>query len=178
MNRNTLISRINKSLTTKSGEIAQKYESDLSALLSDINIVFRPFYWRNKGRGAHDSTQTLQAMLEALKLPYTAGNDAPRGGRDGDYIVLASNAKKSLRGAVNGLFIYKRKLYCYDGELAADTPVSRNMIFDLLRYKSDVKKVMGDAKVLPFSDVKNKMPYRLYDLECMLKIREIKNAEK
>lgn len=177
MNRKTFIERA-QALYTKKGEIAIKYEWILSNIISDANTIFRPFHWRNHGASASEKAQDIHTVLQALRLSYIDGNDAPRGGRDGDYIVLTSNAKKALRGAVKGLFIYDRKLYCYDGELSGDIPVSRNLIFDILRYKSDVKKVMGDAKVLPFSEVKNKMTWRLYDLECILKIREIKKAEK
>lgn len=177
MNRKTFIERA-LALYTKKGEIAIKYEWILSNIISDASTIFRPFQWRNHGASASDKTQDIRMVLQALRLSYIEGNDAPQGGRNGDYIVLTPNAKKALKGAVKGLFIYDRKLYYYDGELSGDIPVSRNLIFDLLRYKSDVKKVMGDAKVLPFSEVKNKMPFRLYDLECILKIREIENTEK
>lgn len=176
MNRKTFIERA-QALHTQKRELAVKYEWILSNLISDANTIFRPFHWRNYGASASDKTQDIHTVLQALRLSYIDGNDAPRGGRDGDYIVLTSNAKKALRGAVDGLFIYDRRLYCYDGELPADTPVSRDLMFDLLRYKSDVKKVMGDAKVLPFSEVKEKLNrYSLYELERTLKVREIKKT--
>lgn len=172
MNSETFVKRA-QALYTKRKKISIRYLWILSSLVTG-GTTFHPFRWYNSGTNFSDKTQYVLNVLEALKLSYVRGNDAPRGGCEGRYIALTPNAKRALRGAVNGLFIYNRKVYCYDGELPPETPVSRSLAFDVLRYKEYVKKVMGDAKVLTFSEVKEKAgEFHAYKIECALKVRAL-----
>lgn len=54
------------------------------------NHTIRPTEW--KGRGRHislaDHYYDCIVILEAAKIRYNACNDAPRGGKEGNYIIL------------------------------------------------------------------------------------------
>lgn len=50
----------------------------------------RPVYYSGKGQYVtiHDETCTIKTILDKIGIKYTIGNDAPRGGRYGDFIQV------------------------------------------------------------------------------------------
>lgn len=57
---------------------------------------------KSKGSGRYttnvDSTEATQRLLNALGLTFTVGNDAPRGGKLGDFIRLTDAAQAQIAG--------------------------------------------------------------------------------
>lgn len=92
-----LKSRIEKHLTTKSGSIAAKY-SDAIYLIQHPEKVLRPCSWsRSKGHmNLRDSSFNTIQGLKAIQIDYVSGNDALRGGREGDFICLSAKGKRQV----------------------------------------------------------------------------------
>lgn len=58
--------------------------------LENNKTMIRPARYSGRGRFATalDYTSDVRRILDAAKIKYNAGNDAPRGGKDGNYIIL------------------------------------------------------------------------------------------
>ena len=95
MKKETLQKRIEKHLYTKGGKLAKKYE-DVIVLLNNPERIMRPIYWGYKGRTLHDGSANLEFGLQALGIDYEAGNDAPRGGKNGYYVKLTSKGRRQV----------------------------------------------------------------------------------
>lgn len=59
-------------------------------LKKDGNAVLRPCWTNGSGRFIRNSDHTddLCRLLNALRVRYTRGNDAPRGGSTGNFIKI------------------------------------------------------------------------------------------
>ena len=95
MKKETLQKRIEKHLYTKGGKLAKKYE-DVLVLLNNPERIMRPIYWGYKGRTLHDNSANLEWGLHALGIDYEAGNDAPRGGKNGYYVKLTAKGRRQV----------------------------------------------------------------------------------
>lgn len=56
------------------------------------NNIIRPVYTRGSGKWTNiaDHSAETTRLLDALKIKYIAGNDAPKGGRCGYFIKIIS----------------------------------------------------------------------------------------
>lgn len=96
MKATTLEAKIQKHLTTKKGAIKDKYSFYKDFLVQG--------YWFGKswkGRGRHISLSdtSYRAAIEicdALGIDYSLGNDAPRGGKEGDFVEITKNGKRQI----------------------------------------------------------------------------------
>lgn len=84
---------------TKSGTLNKHY----SNALSGSRFVFKtkriyPCYWSGSGNyiNLKDYTVYVTNLLSCLGYKYSLGNDAPRGGRQGDYIQVSPKAYEAL----------------------------------------------------------------------------------
>lgn len=59
-------------------------------LKKDGNAVIRPCWTNGSGRFItnSDHTDDLCRLLNALRVRYTRGNDAPRGGKTGNFVQI------------------------------------------------------------------------------------------
>ena len=80
---------------------------------TDQNVYLHPVHV-NKGKGfvnLIDNLEEIKKILRSIKCPFAQGNDAPRGGRTGDYIKFRkSDLLKSLQasfGIEKGRAIYR-----------------------------------------------------------------------
>ena len=95
MKKETLQARIKKHLYTNGGKLAKKYE-DVIVLLNNPERIMRPIYWGYKGRTLHDGSANLEWGLHILGIDYEAGNDAPRGGKNGYFVKLTSKGRRQV----------------------------------------------------------------------------------
>ena len=95
MKKETLQKRNEKHLYTKGGKLAKKYE-DVIESLNNPEHVMRPIYWGYKGRTLHDNSANLEWGLHILGIDYEAGNDAPRGGKNGYFVKLTSKGRRQV----------------------------------------------------------------------------------
>lgn len=51
--------------------------------------IYRPTRWINNGRVLQDDSDYIKGYLTAKGIMFECGNDAPRGGKDGNYIKPA-----------------------------------------------------------------------------------------
>lgn len=69
---------------------------------TDQSVYLHPVHV-NKGKGfvsLIDNIEVIKELLRSIKCPFTKGNDAPRGGRTGDYVKFyKSDFLKSLQAA-------------------------------------------------------------------------------
>ncbi len=96
MNKEIFTKRL-KSLTTKQGLLETKYVDIIDDIMNSDK--FHYFRWvGNQNRKPYKmNRESLYAIvLNALKLPYTRGNDAPRGGQEGNYFMLDHHAIQAL----------------------------------------------------------------------------------
>lgn len=58
--------------------------------LGNNKTTIRPAHYSGRGHfvTALDYTSDVRRILDAAKIKYNAGNDAPRGGKEGNYIIL------------------------------------------------------------------------------------------
>ena len=96
MKKETLQKRIEDKLYTKSGKLQKKYEDVIDILLHP-DRKFRPFCWGYKFRSLHDRSSNVAEGLKAIGIDFEEGNDAPRGGLNGNYIVLTSKGKRQSK---------------------------------------------------------------------------------
>ena len=98
MTTNTAKKRLaDAGLFTKKGEIVARYNSIIYALAGGVTR-FHCCRWRRNGRRhqLQDESEKIRRVFNALRLPYTEGNDAPRGGREGDYLEITAAARRAL----------------------------------------------------------------------------------
>lgn len=84
-------------LLRKDGKLKVVYEEVISWLVYHPSAKARPFTWRNYGRSARDFTQYYWDVLSVLNIDYNYGNDAPRGGKEGNYIVLTKKGQRRIK---------------------------------------------------------------------------------
>ena len=96
MKKETLQKRIEDKLYTKSGKLQKKYE-DVITILLHPERKFRPCCWTNKGRSLRDYRMNVTEGLRLISIDFESGNDAPRGGLNGNYIVLTSKGKRQSK---------------------------------------------------------------------------------
>lgn len=70
-------------------KITKAYRLIIDALENNKTMI-RPAHYSGRGRFATalDYTSDVRRILDAAKIKYNAGNDAPRGGKEGNYIIL------------------------------------------------------------------------------------------
>lgn len=96
----TLDSRIKKHLTTKAGLVAKKYDKVMDMLMRPNTKLYLVGWSIGKGYLSIKGVSTYNATIEGLKLlgvDYEVGNDAPRGGKVGDYIQLTKKGKRQVK---------------------------------------------------------------------------------
>lgn len=101
----TLRKRIATRLTTKDGALKKRYEH-IWAFILHAGTRYHGKTWRRSGRHVtlEDSRhRALREALDLLGLDYATGNDAPRGGAEGDYIELAPKGLRQTRELREGL---------------------------------------------------------------------------
>ena len=98
MKRETIEKRIAENLMTKKGELMKKYSAPLFWLKYYGNRT-HTCRWHKSGRhfSLEDKTDNYTDMLKALGIDYTEGNDAPRGGEEGNYIELTAKGKRQVK---------------------------------------------------------------------------------
>lgn len=97
MKKETIIKRLTDAkIITKKGKInAFYYDSCRFLFHAKESSHFHLKSWYNKGAALKDTNHwRMIDLLKALKLNYSVGNDAPRGGVEGDFIYVH---KKELR---------------------------------------------------------------------------------
>ena len=93
----SLAKRIEENLTTKSGSIKLIHTEALN-LIQNPKSTCRPCY-RTRSKGycnLHDSSHNVTSTLDLLRVDYETGNDAPKGGKAGDFIKLTSKGKRQV----------------------------------------------------------------------------------
>lgn len=102
MRTNTFINRIKDVAMTKRGKIAVRYLDAISTIEYMANgKAMYPYHWsRNAGRCRLDGETEVGntvVLLGKLGIKLSWGNDAPRGGKEGDYMYLAKAEIKKLK---------------------------------------------------------------------------------
>lgn len=93
MKRETLAKRINK-LNINHCSVAYQVLAELAGIKNFYRIrannIVRPTWYSGYGRFAKtfDYSLDIRAALTACKIKYVEGNDAPRGGKSGNYIKI------------------------------------------------------------------------------------------
>lgn len=82
-----------KILLTKKGEINKTIKSMIENCKLDGNKI-RTGYYSGSGRftSKHSAQSTITDLLKAQGYKYTTGNDAPRGGADGEFVKVSKIA--------------------------------------------------------------------------------------
>lgn len=97
MNANTFYKRL-QALTTKEGKLKARYSQALWKLLNYPKNKIFPRKWVQNGRHSEllDYAASYIEFFNALGLSYTTGNNAPRGGKTGYFILLTPEALRRL----------------------------------------------------------------------------------
>lgn len=92
MKKETIQRRLKKANANK---CAASYRLLTEWLNTEGNHVIRPCWTSGRGRFTTnlDYTQQLENLLTLLKVRYIVGNDAPRGGKSGNYIYIILNER-------------------------------------------------------------------------------------
>jgi hypothetical protein len=96
MKKETLETKIKASLYTKKGTLADRF-----SFLPDFLVAgkWHGKNWRGTGRYLSLSDTQYRAAIEIcekLGLDYTLGNDAPMGGKNGDFVALTEKGKRQV----------------------------------------------------------------------------------
>lgn len=109
----------------------------------DARVCLHPVHV-NRGKGfvsLIDNLEEIKKILRSIKCTFTEGNDAPRGGRTGDYVMFyKSDFLKALQAAFGvdkGREIY-RELHMYKEitreEMAAVAKVEDKILSSMIKY--------------------------------------------
>ena len=93
--------------TTKKGEIKKKYLKMLFHLCHFPTERRRTFQWFNKGKSHRDTHYNDIECLNLLGIDYGYFNDAPKGGQNGNYIVITI---KGFNRALPFIRAYKKEV--------------------------------------------------------------------
>ena len=87
-----------KLVLTQKGEVHQHYLSAIQNCRFDGNKIYYSS-WKRNGRHQTlvDYSFKIIQILQAQKYKFELGNDAPRGGKDGNFIKVSSTARKFLQ---------------------------------------------------------------------------------
>ena len=97
MKKETLKKRIYSELVTKSGKIRDKYRMAIAMITEPNAGRWHLTHWSNKGRSLSDHRPDTREALELIGIDYELGNDAPCGGRNGDYIALTAKGRRQVK---------------------------------------------------------------------------------
>lgn len=88
MKKETIKKRLNRIQDVSKNSSAYKLLNEW--LESDENYIIRPCWISGRGRFATnlDYTGSLSYLLTQLRVRYEVGNDAPRGGKTGNFIRI------------------------------------------------------------------------------------------
>ena len=98
MKAKTLRDRVAQHLTTKAGTINKRYAHVLGFIAQGKGARYHGARWHGHGRTLSDSDHwNLIKALKLIGVDYVTGNDAPRGGREGDYVELTAKGLRQTR---------------------------------------------------------------------------------
>ena len=99
MKAETLQKRIEMRLTTKTGKIMEKYKEVIDIISNPDCDKWYLTEWRGRGRkrSLSDRMPNAKEGLYLLSIDFETGNDAPRGGREGDYIALTAKGRRQVK---------------------------------------------------------------------------------
>lgn len=95
-----LKSATKKLILTAKGEVSKNFVNALfCARFEDNTRKIYPCKWFKNGRNfaCTDKTETITSVLKAQGYKYEEGNDAPKGGLEGNYIKLSAKAYEFLQ---------------------------------------------------------------------------------
>lgn len=145
MKAKTLESRIQKHLTTKTGSIAVKYELAMELIRKPYNVM-HPVSWSfGKGHANLLGVSKLHNAMEALDklgIDYDWGNDAPRGGRAGDYIRLTEKGQSKVKDY--NLKLNEKLMLQKAAEIAEREENERILNEKLENYKNIIPRIDGE----------------------------------
>ena len=93
--------------TTKKGEIKKKYLEMLFHLCCFPTERRRTFQWFNKGNSYRDTHTNDIELLTLLGVDYGYYNDAPKGGQNGNYVIVT---QKGYNRALPFIRAYKKEV--------------------------------------------------------------------
>ena len=101
MNTQSFIKRI-AFACTKSGQLNKRYETAINIIdVMSQNKTYHPLRWVKNGRhfgaSGENNVRKLKELCKALGIELLWGNDAPRGGMDGDYVYLNKKDIQKLK---------------------------------------------------------------------------------
>lgn len=82
---------------TKKGTILSSDIEMLYHLIFFSSVKRRTFHWYNKGRSHRDSHYRDIEVLNKLGVDYGYFNDAPRGGQEGNYIIITPKGLNRIK---------------------------------------------------------------------------------
>jgi len=97
----TILKTATKKLICKAnGEVSKNFKNMLMcAKFDDSTNKIYACEWRGSGRFINciDRRKSIKAVLEAQGYKYEEGNDAPKGGLEGNYIKVSKTAFNFLK---------------------------------------------------------------------------------
>ena len=86
-----------QNFVTKSNELSKTVKNAVSNSIYR-NGKFYPKSWVGSGRhiSLRDNSFYIIELLKRLGYKYTLGNDAPKGGKEGDYIKCSTTARNAI----------------------------------------------------------------------------------
>lgn len=87
-----------KLILTKQGKVNFIYSNAINnCTINDVANKIYPKQWGKNGASLKDQSHHIKKVLDAQGYKYKLGNDAPRGGKEGDFIKVSSVALNFLR---------------------------------------------------------------------------------
>lgn len=89
-----------KLILTQKGEVNKQFRNALMcASYNETENKIYPCKWMKAGRrfACSDKTKTILDVLKAQGYKYEEGNDAPKGGLEGNFIKVSKTAFKFLK---------------------------------------------------------------------------------
>lgn len=89
-----------KLILTAKGEVSKQFKNALMcASYNESELKIYPCKWMKSGRrfACSDKTKTILDVLKAQGYKVEEGNDAPRGGLEGNYIKVSKTAFNFLK---------------------------------------------------------------------------------
>lgn len=146
MNKQTIENKIKAFFYTKKGVLAERFR-----FLADF-LVKGKWYgksWNGSGRHINLSDTQYRAAIEIcekLGLDFEVGNDAPRGGKSGDFVALTAKGKRQVAEWVKNENARRAEIARVEAEEKAAREAERERkIADFLEVLNENKETVAEV---------------------------------
>ena len=148
---------IEECLTKKGDSIKSTNAGMLYHLINHSTDKRRTFKWFNKGKSYKDTYIKDSNVLTKLGVDYHIDNDAPKGGKEGNYIIITEKGLRRIKPFLKEYHSYVG-INKKDVSLKLIRHISNTSTSEHISYLKKIKNFIGECGLLAFEHGYDKQP--------------------